>query len=185
MPPPGVAGDWTARARPPTRPPNRFAIAVGAVVAVLIFLVVLGLVGGNEKGSKQSARTSTERKRPAQPRHRHPAARPATVTLKVVPMGPTYICLDRGPGTPHLFEGTISVPQTFTGRKVRINLGRTAGQLILNGKQFPVPPSATPVGFEFSTTGSKPIPPAERPCVAPTTTTTPTTTTPTTTTTTP
>jgi cytoskeleton protein RodZ len=171
--------DRGGRARPPTRPPNRFAIAVGAVVAVLIFLIVLGLVGGKENGgSKQSVQTNTERKRPAKRKHKHPAATPATVTLKVVPMGPTYVCLDKGPGTPHLFEGTISAPQTFTGRKIRINLGRTAGQLILNGKQFPVQSSATPVGYEFSTTGSKPIPPPERPCVAPTTTTTPTTTTP-------
>jgi hypothetical protein len=170
----GRRRDRGGRARPPTRPPNRFAIVVGALVALLIFLIVLGLTAGNDNGgSDQAAKnTNTERKRPAKRKRRHQAAKPTIVTLKVVPMGPTYVCLDKGPGTPHLFEGTISAPQTFKGSKLRINLGRTAGQLILNGKQFPVPPSATPVGYEFSTTGSKAIPPPERPCVAPTTTTT-------------
>jgi hypothetical protein len=174
--------DRAARPRPPGGP-SRFTIVLGAVVLLLIFLIVLGLTGGNEKGGgKQSAQTKTERKRPAKRKRKHAAARPTSVTLKVVPMGPTYICLDNGPGTQHVFEGTISAPQTFKGKKLRINLGRTAGQLFLNAKRFPVQPSATPVGYEFSTTGSKQIPPQERPCVAPTTTTTPTTTTPTTTT---
>jgi cytoskeleton protein RodZ len=178
---PAAAGrrDRSGRPRPPTRPPNWFAIIGGGVVLLLIFLIVLGLTGGNDEGGgKQSAQTTTEKKRPAKRKRKRAAAKPTSVTLKVVPDGATYVCLDKGPGTPHLFEGTISTPQTFKGRKLRLNLGRTAGQLILNGKQFPVQPSATPVGYEFSPTGSKPIPPQQRPCVAPTTTTTsPTTTT--------
>jgi cytoskeleton protein RodZ len=171
--------DRGPRPRPPAGPPNRLAIAGGAIVLILIFLIVLGLTGGNESnnGAQQSATTRTEKK-PAKRKRKQAAAKPASVTLKVVPDGPTYVCLDRGPATPHLFEGTISEPQTFKGKKVRINLGRTAGQLIVNSKQFPVEPSATPVGYEFSTTGSKQIPPQQRPCVAPVgTTTAPTTTT--------
>jgi cytoskeleton protein RodZ len=157
--------DRGPRPRAP-RPPNRLAIAGGAIVLILIFLIVLGLTGGNENdNSGQSASTSTEKKKPAK-RKPKKAATPTSVTLKVVPDGPTYVCLDRGPGTDHLFEGTISEPQTFKGPKLRINLGRTAGQLILNGRQFQVEPSATPVGYEFSTTGSKQIPPQQRPCVA-------------------
>ena len=185
---PAAAGrrDRSGRPRPPTRPPNRFAIVVGAVVVILIFLIVLGLTAGNDNGGgKHSANTGTEKKPAAKRKHKRAAARPSTVTVKLVPNGPTYVCLDKGPGTPHLFEGTISAPQTFKGSKIRINLGRTAGQVFVNGKQFPVQQSATPVGYEFSPKGSKQIPPAQRPCVAPvgtTTTTTPTTTTPTTTT---
>lgn len=150
----------------PSRPRNPLPIIGGAVLLILLFLIVLGLTSGEDKGKsgKQSARTETTQA-PAK-KKRKPAPTPTTVTLRVEPDGPTYICLDTGPGTAHLFEGTISEPQTFKGKKLRINLGRTAGQLVLNGKKFNVAPSATPVGYEFSPTGSKQIPPQQRPCVA-------------------
>jgi cytoskeleton protein RodZ len=169
---PAAAG---ARERPgrPRRPgrPSPLAITAGGIVVVLLFLIVLGLTGGNEndKGSSQSARTRTEENRSKaqkKKRKKKAAPAPAIVSLRVAPDGPTYVCLDRGPGTPKLFEGTISQPQTFKGRKLRILLGRTAGALTVNGKRFPVQPSATPVGYEFSRTGSKAIPPRQRPCVA-------------------
>jgi cytoskeleton protein RodZ len=166
--PPGPARrERVPRARPPG-PPDRIVIAGAAVAVVLVFLIVLGLTAGDNDGNggTQSANTTTEKRRPAGRKRKRPAPAPRTMTLKVVPAGATYVCLDRGPGTPHLFEGTISEPQTFKGQKLRINLGRTAGQLILNGKRFPVEPSATPVGYEFSTKGSKQIPPQQRPCVA-------------------
>src|SRR5215207_9224081 len=90
----------------PSRPPNRFAIVVGAVVLVLVFLVVLGLTGGEDKGGGggRSAQTSTERKKPAKEKKEKPAAKPTSVTLKIVPDGPTYVCLDNGPGTQRVFE---------------------------------------------------------------------------------
>jgi cytoskeleton protein RodZ len=151
----------------PSGPRNPLAIAAGAVLVVLVFLIILGVTGGeeNDKG-KQSVSTETEEKRAKKPKRKRPAATPTSVTLRIEPDGPTYVCLDEGPGTERVFEGTISEPQTFKARKLRINLGRTAGQLILNGRKFPVEPSATPVGYEFSTTGSKQIPPQQRPCVA-------------------
>jgi hypothetical protein len=163
---PGGGGRRERGPRPrPSGPRNPLLIIGGAVLVILIFLLVLGLTGGNDNGGKQSAKTETEQTKPKK-KKRKPAATPTSVTLRVEPDGPTYVCLDRGPGTDHLFEGTISDPQTFKGRKLRINLGRTAGQLLLNGKKFNVEPSATPVGYEFSPTGSKPIPPQQRPCVA-------------------
>jgi cytoskeleton protein RodZ len=149
-------------------PPSRFAVLVGAIVVILVFLVVLGLTGeeegGDDGGEEAAQRTGTERQRPARPRPK-PKPTPSSVTLLVTPDGPTYVCLDRGPGTDRLFEGTISEPQTFRGRKLRINLGRTSVMLRLNGRDFPVEPEANPVGYEFSTKGSKPLPPPERPCV--------------------
>jgi cytoskeletal protein RodZ len=164
---PGRGRERGGRQRPrPSGPRNPLPIIGGAVIVILIFLIVLGLTAGNDNDNsgKQSAKTETTK---TTPKKRKPKpATPTTVTLRVEPDGPTYVCLDRGPGTDHLFEGTISEPQTFKGQKLRINLGRTAGQLILNGKKFNVEPSATPVGYEFSPTGSKPIPPQERPCVA-------------------
>jgi cytoskeleton protein RodZ len=159
------------RERPPrTRPPapSRLAIVAGAVGLLLVFLIILGLTGGDENGGggNQSANTQTEKKPAKKPKRKRPAPAPSGVSLRVVPVGPTYVCLDNGPGTAHIFEGTISEPQTFKGKKIRINLGRTSGQLFVNGRPFRVAPSSTPVGYEFSTTGSKQIPPQQRPCVA-------------------
>jgi hypothetical protein len=167
---PGSGGggrrEGPARAPGPYRPWNPLALVGGAVLVLLIFLLILGLTGGDDnEGGDQSAQTETERTTTEKPKKKRPAT-PTNVTLRVEPDGPTYICVDKGPGTEPDFEGTISEPQTFKGGKLRINLGRTAGRLVLNGRNFPVEPSATPVGYEFSPTGSKPIPPQVRPCVA-------------------
>src|SRR4051812_32465811 len=105
--PPGPSRrERVPRARPPG-PPNRIVIAGAAVAVILVFLIVLGLTAGDDSGNggKQSANTTTEKRRPAGRKPKRPAP-PTTMTLKVVPDGATYVCLDRGPGTPHLFEGT-------------------------------------------------------------------------------
>ena len=150
-------------------PPGRGTLVVGAVVAVLALLLVLGLTGGDEDGgSEQAAETSTQEttaksKRPRPKPKPKPAA--SRVALEITPNGPTYICLDTGPETDRLFEGTISEVRTFKAKKIRMNLGRTAVEVKVNGKPFPIEPAAEPVGYEFSPTGSKELPPEQRPCV--------------------
>jgi cytoskeleton protein RodZ len=154
--------------RYPPGPPRRGVVIVLAVVAVLAFLIVLGVTGNSDnKGSKSASKSTdtTKKKRPPQRQRRSPTAVPTAVTLQITPEGPVYVCLDTGLGTKPLFEGTISDARTFKGRKLRINLGRTAVQLKVNGKSFPVQRVANPVGFEFSPRRSKPLPPAQRPCV--------------------
>jgi cytoskeleton protein RodZ len=149
-------------------PPSRLTVIGALVVLFVAFLLILGLTGGeNEDG--ETART-TERtqtgQRPAQRRKRKPAPAPSQVTLEVTPTGPTYVCIDRGPGTEEVFEGTISAPETYRGKKLRINLGRTAVELRVNGKPFPVAPEANPVGYEFSGGGSKQLEAGQRPTCA-------------------
>jgi cytoskeleton protein RodZ len=166
---PGSGGgrrERPARGPAPYRPWNPLAVAGGALVVLLLFLLILGLTGGDDEGGggDRAAQTETDRTTAQRPKKK-PRPAPTSVTLRVEPDGPTYICVDKGPGTETEFEGTISEPQTFKGGKLRINLGRTAGRLILNGRNFPVEPSATPVGYEFSPTGSKEIEPQDRPCV--------------------
>jgi hypothetical protein len=76
------------------------------------------------------------------------------------------MCVDRGPGAEVAFNGTTSERQTFKGKKLRINLGRTAVEVKVNGKAFPIEPVANPVGYEFSPTGSKELPEGQRPTCA-------------------
>jgi cytoskeleton protein RodZ len=154
-PPPG---------RPERQPPPPSVIVAALVVGLLAFLIVLGVTSGGDKGKNRSASTTTP-KTTAKKHKRRKTPPPATaVTLKVAPTLPTYVCLDKGPGTPTVFQGILSGPQTFKGRTLRINLGKTSVQLQVNGKSFPTGGGATPVGFEFTPTGSKPLPVGQRPC---------------------
>ena len=162
--PPAAAVREPRRVRPP--PPRGGVLLVGAVVIVLAVFLVLGLTGGDPDDDAERASTAEtqRRQRPAKPKPRPKPAAPASVTLRVAPDAPTYVCLDRGAGQDKLFEGTISEPQTFRGKKLRLNLGRTGPELRVNGKRFPVEHTANPVGFEFSPTGSKELPEGQRPC---------------------
>src|SRR3954451_21486891 len=45
----------------PSGPRNPLPIIGGAVVVILVFLLILGLTGGNDNGGKQAAKTNTEK----------------------------------------------------------------------------------------------------------------------------
>ena len=166
QPPPG--GRDRER-RYPGGPPSRGALIAAGVVGLFAVLLILGLTGEEEDdGADRSAATTTTERRPAKrARRRAPRRpRPSSVTLQITPTGPTYLCVDRGPGTEEIFEGTISEEETFRGKKLRINLGRTAVDLRVNGKDFPIEEVARPVGYEFSLTGSKELDQGQRPTCA-------------------
>ncbi len=72
------------------------------------------------------------------------------MALRIAPAEQTYVCIDDGPGTEIRFEGILDAPQTFRGKLLRVNLGKTSVQLTVNGKAVPLEPSPNPAGFEFS-----------------------------------
>jgi cytoskeleton protein RodZ len=138
------------------------SLALLAVVTVIAVLVVIGLLsddGGDEEGER--AQTTPTQTTPApEPKPR----RPRRVRLRVVPATPTYICVDRGAGTEVVFENTIDAPQTFRGRRIRVNLGKRDVELTMNGKPVEVTPGPDPVGFGFTPRGTRELPIGERPC---------------------
>jgi transcriptional regulator with XRE-family HTH domain len=149
--------------------PGPGTIVAGIVVLILAVFLVLGLTSGSEdKGSKQAAGTTqTKPKKPPAARKK-PKPKPASalVTVQITPNGPVYMCVDRGLGQKVLYNGTTADPQTFKGRKLRVNLGRTAVGIKVNGRAFQVPQAANPVGYEFRATGSKQLPQGQRPTCA-------------------
>jgi cytoskeleton protein RodZ len=156
-----------ARRRPPT---PRFgpgaAIAVAAV-ALIVFLLILGLTGGDDDEPAKKV-DSGPGKTTAQKPPRRNAETPAPakrVELRVVPAVPTYVCLDRGPDEP-VFEGTLDAAQTFRAPDtLRINLGKRSAQLRVNGKRVAFANGPDPIGFEFTRNGSRSeLPEGERPC---------------------
>jgi cytoskeleton protein RodZ len=155
------------RAPRPPSPPRGGTLVAAVLVAILGFLLVLGLVSGDEGDGGESGDRATEtEQRTETARRRRPRRRPAptAVALRVAPTVPTYVCLDRGPGTDVVFEGILQQPQTFRGETLRINLGKTSAALTANGKPVEIEPTPNPVGFEVTPSGAEPLEPEERPC---------------------
>jgi cytoskeleton protein RodZ len=159
--PPGIARD---RRRRSPRPPGPFLLAGLAVAAVLGTLLVIGLVGSDDE-PEEAAQEQTE----TQPRRERPARRekprpPRRVALRIAPEAETYVCIDTGEGTEIRFEGILTSPQTFRGRRLRANLGNTSVAVTMNGEPVEVGEGPDPVGFEFTPRSTTPLPLGERPC---------------------
>jgi cytoskeletal protein RodZ len=166
------------RRRPPRRP--AWLPVAAAVVGILALLLVVGLFGSNSsddgsnsptpttatKSKQQSAaakKRAEERKRRREERARQRAAARARVKLRIVPAAATYVCVDKGVGTPIVYEGTLSAPKSWTAKHLRINLGRRGVRITVNGKQVKVPAGSDPIGFDFRPTRHSVIT-GTRPC---------------------
>ena len=151
------------RPRASRGPPGPGTAIVVVVVVILAIFVVLGLTGGNSgSGGGAGSNTTTQaknKKKPARSKRKHAAKpKPTSVRLHVVPISPTYLCVDRGLGTSVLYQGTASSPQTFRGRRLRLNVGNASTVRVFNnGKRVPLPSGATIVGYQFTPTRSKPL----------------------------
>jgi len=176
-PPPPLATGRPPRAREPhrydRRPLPTGLLVAGGVVGLLLLFLILGLTGGEEaKGPSGDERGEPAADRGGQGgsrRHRAPASarhkRPRNVVLRVSPVEPTYVCVDRGEGQAPLFEGSLSSARTFRGKRLRLNLGRPSARVTANRKRVGLGTTTASVGFSF-TPGKRPRPlaPAQRPC---------------------
>ena len=159
--PPNLARD-RRRQGPRIGPGSLLLIALALVVAAL---VAIGLASGDDdEPSTPSAGTNTEPREEPQRTETERKPKPTRVTLRIVPATPTYVCLDRGAGKPVLFTNTIDSAQTFRGKRLRLNLGKTDVTLRVNGRPVPLEQGPDPVGLEFTLNGTRPIPLGERPC---------------------
>jgi cytoskeleton protein RodZ len=156
-----------ASAGPPG--PGTALIVVAGVIVVI--LAILGLTGGGGSGNGNNGSSSSQAgkgKSRAKPERTKPATpRATTVKLRVAPSTPTYVCIDRGPGTP-TEQTTLTSPASYKGKRVRINAGHSSVRLSANGKHVKVPPGPDPVGYDFKLRRGKvswaPIPIGQRPC---------------------
>ena len=139
------------------------SVVLLVLVAIVAALVAIGLASDDGEGedrasAPETTQSETTTEAPAKP------ARPRRVTLRVTPTTPTYVCVDRGPGTPVVFENTIDSAQTFRGKRIRVNLGKRDVQLRVNGKPVEITPSGDPVGFAFTPRRTRELPDGQRPC---------------------
>jgi cytoskeletal protein RodZ len=152
--------------RGPPGPGTALLVVVGVV---LVIFVILGVTAGNDNsGTTGAPKTTAKKQQTPKPRHTTPAPkpRPTTVRVRFAPTSPTYLCVDRGLGTPVVYQGTASTPQVFRGRHLRVNIGNTGTvKVSANRKPVAVPASATPVGLDFRPGRTRPIPAGQRrPC---------------------
>ena len=158
--PPSAARERNRRRGPSVGPGS---LALLALVSVLAVLVAIGLLSDDEGGeTRPSARSTTPTETQTQTAAEPPP--PRRVVLRVRPATPTYICVDRGDGTDVVFTDTIESPQTFRGRRLRVNLGKRDVQLTMNGRAVEVTPGPDPVGFAFTPRGWRELDLGERPC---------------------
>jgi cytoskeleton protein RodZ len=154
------------------RPPPRRGLAIaGVAVLVVGVLVLVGLLsdngGNNKSGNKNAAQGTTTTSKKKTSTSKAAAAKPAApkrVVLKLTPSVATYVCVDRGKGTPVSFEGIISTSRTWRGRHLRVNLGKTSVVITANGKHVPLAVGPNPAGLDFTPGHHKNIPAGSRPC---------------------
>jgi cytoskeleton protein RodZ len=157
------------RPRPSRGPPGPGTAIIVVAVAILGILAVLGLTGGSGGGGggkSTTAQQATKKKHKKKTHKATPPPKPQSVRLKIVPTGATYLCVDHGVGTPGLVNGTVSTPQTFKGKHLRVNIGIAANvRVFSNGKRVPITSQAVTIGYDFTPTKSKPLPAGQRrPC---------------------
>jgi cytoskeleton protein RodZ len=156
------------RRRPPRRP--AWLPVVAAVAAILAVLFVLGLTGDSSDDGATTTTPTTAAKKPAKkakakpkPKRKRAAPKPRRVKLRIVPAGPTYVCVDKGEGTDVVYEGTLAGPKSWTSRHLRINLGRRGVRITANGKRVRVPAGSDPIGYDFRPTRTRVLT-GQRPC---------------------
>ena len=159
--PPGFGRDRRRRAPPP----GPWLLLGLGVLAVLAALLVIGLVGDDGDDGGQAAQETTTQPRRERPERREPPPRPRRVVLRITPEAETYVCVDTGPDTEIRFEDILSAPQTFRGRRLRVNLGNTSVEVTMNGEPVDVGTGPDPVGFAFTPRSTTPLPLGERPCL--------------------
>jgi cytoskeletal protein RodZ len=146
-------------------PPGPGTAVVVLVLAILVIFAVLGLTSGGKKKSASSPPNAA--KKPAAKTTTPAAAappKPTRVKVRVVPtIGTTYVCVDNGKGT-KIFEGILSTAQTFRGRRLRFNIGRTAVKITANGRRVKIPTAPISLGYEFTPRRTKVLPVGQRPC---------------------
>lgn len=152
-------------------PPRRGVVVAALVVALLAFLVALGLLAGDDEpdsgqsppATSETERTDAQETERTQETRRRP---PPGVQVRIAPIEETYVCVDRGPGTEIVTEDTLVEPRTFRDPDLlRVNLGRRSAAITLNGEPVEVADSAEPLALELTPEGSTELPEGEAPCV--------------------
>lgn len=173
--------------RPP-RPRRIYRISPGVVLAagllaVVVFLYVLGLFSGGEDersatdggapATKTAPRTGggdrqTRPTREAQP-PAAPGGAPKVIRLSIVASQNVWVCLVDAKGRSVVAGETLPAGTTkgpFKSKRFRATFGNGFLDLRLGGKRRSIPDTPNPVGYSITPTAVKPLAEGERPTCA-------------------
>jgi cytoskeleton protein RodZ len=155
--------------RAPSGPPGAGTAIIVVVGVVLVIFAILGLTSGGNDNEPASAPTTAQKpKKKAEGRRQKTVPKATSVKLRVAPASATYVCIDRGPGTPVVDQRTLTAPASYRGKRLRVNLGNSSARVTANGKRVKIPPGPAAVGYDFRVRSGKvaweAIPLGQRPC---------------------
>jgi hypothetical protein len=102
-------------------------------------------------------------------KHHKPAAvTPHQVRLALVATGPNpvYICVEDASGRALIPGEIFNAGQTIPlerAQKLLVTLGNASVKMAVNGRNVPVAPSATSIGFELTPGSQRTLPPSRQP----------------------
>src|SRR4051794_20339557 len=102
--------------RAPSGPPGPGTALIVLVGVVLVIFAILGLTSGSDDNQPSSSPTTSGKpnKKQTQTQKQAPKPKATTVKLRVAPASSTYVCVDRGPGTPVVDQRTLTQPARYS-----------------------------------------------------------------------
>lgn len=163
------------RRRPRLGPVAAVVLVLAAVVAALF---IVGSLNPNSSSStttppttaasRSTSTATTHTSTTGHHHHRAAPAKPATVTLKLVPTSSVYVCVEDGNGKkliPGVIFGAGQTIPTETANKLTITLGNPSVQMKVNGKTVTVR-NSSPIGYELTPAKTTPLPAGQLPTCA-------------------
>lgn len=167
-------------------PPSGGVLLGGVLVAVLVFLIVLGLTGGDNeeiptKPQKKPVATSTDRadrkNKVRGPRSRERGAKQerkvslgGLARLVLRPKQPVWVCLLDNKGKALVTSQILQPGQTsgpFKAKSFKASFGNSGVDIRVNGKLLPIPAGPNPVGYIIEKGKLTPLPQGQRPTCTP------------------
>ena len=170
-----VAEPRPGGSRPPLSgriPRGPWVLVAAGVAAVLAFLLVLGITGGEEEGGggepeRAAQPQTTPEVAPAKEKaEREP---PPRVKLKLTAAADVWVCLLDDDGEPVIEGVTVPAGETegpFRSRRFELTLGNGQVELVANGEPVGIPAPADPIGYRITPERTLELDEGERPTCA-------------------
>jgi cytoskeleton protein RodZ len=128
-------------------------VVLFGVIVLLAALYVLGRSGeDNSPPPPMRVQTPTSKGSSKKAAQGGSHKNPKRVSLRIVPTGPVYVCLEDAGGRPVINKETLNAGQTtrmFRSKRFRVTFGTSNARMRVNGHTYRVAPSRNPVGYEL------------------------------------
>jgi cytoskeleton protein RodZ len=153
-------------------PPSRLAAAGAVLLAIVVFLLVLGLTAGDDSKDGSAGRSGETAKDADRAKQRKATAAPAPtpsagkVKLEVVASRPVWVCVVDARERPRVDAQTLAAGARegpFTSASFKVTVGNGGGDLRINGKLRDTPDRAEPIGYVVKPSGADILPASQAP----------------------